>query len=220
MPSKSFQRPPNSADRAEAKGGVEKGEIPLPKNSFRSAFHWQSLVGKLEAIRSSYLAKTAQEPILQDVKEIFNYTLLIPGQVLALGSNSKEKYLIQRVLGSGSEGCVYLADSNAGEFAVKQFYKPGSLLSHQRAYEAMKSGGVPMPNLVDRDRGKGCLIFEHIRAVPVSHLILATPAGVSSLELRVLRGKLDVFVREHPGVDDHQIVVEIGSGKLFCVDPV
>lgn len=98
-------------------------------------------------------------------------------QVLSVGGR---EYAVLRLLGKGKGGYTWLAEGGGARYALKQihhepcdYYQFGDKLAAElRDYETLTALGVPLPRLLDVDRGAELLLKEFLPGETVYQLLL------------------------------------------------
>lgn len=137
--------------------------------------------------------------------------------------NGKE-YEVIRLLGKGKGGYSYLVTDGERKLVLKQihhepcdYYQFGDkLASELRDYDRLRAVGIPMPQLLDVDRGEERLLKEYIDGPMILELVLQERMEPTYFDQ--IRAMCEKLYRENLNIDYFPTNFIVQDGQLFYID--
>lgn len=186
-------------------------------NATRTAL--DSLVAKLPELRPRFLQweETYHGEMRQKPSQADTNLARSKGELFRIGGNSFEIY---ETLGSGDEGIIYSCQSTSETRTIKEFHPSADIDRYIKSYKQFLQRNVPMPAICEISQDSRIISFQHVIAVPINYLGFHCNDLLSLEEVLSWKAEVNKFCRTYPGAHDHQLIMELGTGKLFCVDPL
>ncbi|MBD5133995.1 MAG: serine/threonine protein kinase [Clostridiales bacterium] len=137
---------------------------------------------------------------------------------------SGKEYAILRLLGKGKGGYTYLAQRDGARYALKQihhepcdYYQFGDKLAAElRDYETLSALDIPIPKLLDVDKGQERLLKELLPGETVYQLVLR--GGVEPWHLEQVRALSQALREAGLNIDWFPTNFMCRDGVLYYVD--
>ena len=133
-------------------------------------------------------------------------------------------YNVIRLLGKGKGGYSYLVTDGQRQYVLKQihhepcsYYQFGDKLgSELRDYERLRAIGIPVPELLDVDRGQERILKEYIDGDTIDRLILR---GEMRPEYLVqIRAMCETLCAADTNIDYYPTNFAVQNGILYYID--